>query len=395
MSTNYQLSGVKLTQPSDDLWVVQPAAPGWFLPVLGGGVFLFLAFVLLAGGGSLLLVSLFFFAAAGYFMITYPLSAQVRFDFSARNLIFTARYLLRRSRHVEWSVPFQQFASLSLRPQPLSKRHIAQLRLQDGAEVVMDFGRRTAEAERLIQRFATVTATAQSSVGGPGITTPSVTDAIMTQERMERQIRSWGIWFIIMAFLQLIGAKGFSPWAVVLLLVGAASFFFHEAAMYVIYAVTIGWAGVTNLLNSTTSGWWRGYAFVQFAIMIAIFWQFRQYRRAEKLVTSPTADSTSPAAPTRTQRWFPLIALVLGGVALLLFIAAIGTAFLLHNRALLPLISVLEILAVNMAVLGVATGLAGWLTIPFNKWVSITGCLTGGLTLVAELLIPVILNALH
>ncbi len=128
--------------------------------------------------------------------------------------------------------------------------------------------------------------------------------------------------------------------------------------------------------------------------MITIFWQFRQYRRAEQLVARTAAESDPSAKPTRTQRWFPLLALVLGGVALLLFIAAIGSAFILHNRALLPLINVLEILAVNMAVLGVATGLAGWLTIHFNKWVSIAGCLTGGLTLAAELLIPVILNAL-
>ena len=394
MSSSYQLSGVKLTQSSDEVWIVQPATSGWFLPVVGGGVLAFLGLVFLSGGGSFLLISILLFAAAGYFVITYPLSAQVRFDFSAQELLFTARYLLRRTRHIEWSVPFRQFASLSLRPQPLSKRHIAQLRLQDGAEVVMDFGRRTAEAERLIQRFAATTATDQPIASGPGITMPSVADAVMTHERMERQIRSWGIWLIITGVVQMIGARGLSPWGVVLLLVGAASFYFQESAMYIIYAVTIGWAGVLNLLNSTTA-LWRGFAIIQFVIMVTLFWQFRQYRRAEKLAAGATADATSIAAPTRTQRWFPLGALVLGGVALLLFIAAIGIAFVLHNRALLPLINVLETLAVNMAVLGVATGLAGWLTIPFNKWVSITGCLAGGLTLAAELLIPAILNALH
>ncbi|HTP11717.1 MAG TPA: hypothetical protein VMP08_25865, partial [Anaerolineae bacterium] len=345
-------------------------------------------------------IGLLFLATAGYFMITYPLASQVCFDFSVRELIFTASFLLRRSRHVEWKVSFHQFSSLTLRPQLLGKRHVAQLRLQDGAELVMDFGRRTADAAQLIQRFAATTATDRPAAIGPGITTMSVADAVMTHEKMERQIRSWGVWLLIMGVLQMIDVRGLSPWGIVLLLVGAASFYFREAAMYVIYAVTIGWAGLLNFLNNTTT-LWRGYAIVQFVIMIAIFWQFRQYRRAEKLATSASTDAAladaaadaAPAVPTRTQRWFPLFALVLGGVALLLFIAAIGSAFLLHNRALLPLITVSETLAVNMAVLGVATGLAGWLTIPFNKWVSIAGCLTGGLTLAAELLIPVILNA--
>lgn len=386
MSSIYQLSGVKLVQPNDDLWLVQPASPGWLLPVLGGGVFVFLGIVFLSGGGGMLLIGVILFAVSAYFLSTYPLAAQARFDFSARELIYTARYLVRRSRHVEWNVPFSQIASLTLRPQPFGKRHVAQLRLQDGAELVMDFGRRTADAEKFVQRFMPV------SVTGARLEM-SLADATAAQARLYRETRSWGVWLIVMGLLQMIEARGLSPWGAVLLLVGAASFYFREAAMYVIYAVTIGWAGIINLLNSTTT-FWRGYAFIQFAIMVAIFWQFWQFRRAEKLTASASADAASPAAPTHTQRWFPFFALVLGGVALLLFIAAIGSAFILHNRQLLPLIDLLETLAVNMAVLGVATGLAGWLTIPFNKWVSIMGCLTGGLTLAAELLIPVILNAL-
>ncbi len=396
MSSHYQISGVKLVRPSDDLWIVQPASAGWFLPVLGGGVFIFLGIVLLSGGGGLLLVGVFLFATAGYFMITYPLSAQARFDFSARELIFTASYLLRRSRHVEWNVPFGQITSLSLRPRPFGKSHIAQLQLQDGAELVMDFGWRVAEAEQFVQRFASTTATTRPVVSGLAPVAPHV-DAAMAQARVQRVTRSWGTWLIIMGVVQMLTARGLSPWGIVLIIVGAASFYFREAPMLIVYAVTVGWAGLTNLLFTTTI-FWKGFAVLQAWIVYLLFRQFWQFRRAEKLAagaasTLPVETPAAPA-PSRTARWFPFIALLLGGGAPLLFIAALGGAFILHNRALLPLISLLETLAVNMAVLGLAAGLAGWLSVASDKWVSIVGCLAGGLTLAAELAISVLLNAL-
>ncbi len=386
MSSNYQLASVQLVQSSDDVWIVEPTSSGWFVPVVGGILMTAIGLFFLLAVTSAWFLSVFFFIGAAYYATTYPLAAEVRFDFPARELIFKASYLLRRSRHVEWNVPFQQLSSLRLRPQPLGKRHVAQLRLLDGAELVMDFGRRTSEAEQLAQRFA------PGNVNGPEVM-HALAEATVIKERLERQTRSWGTWLILMGILQMVNARGLSPWGVVLLLIGAASFYFHEAAMYVIYAVTIGWAGVMNLLNNTAMVW-RGYAIFQLILMIIIFQQFRQYRRAEQLAASATPDA-SLQAPTRTQRWFPLIALLLGGAALLLFIAAIGMAFVLHNRDLMPLISLFETLAVNMAVLGVATGLAGWLSIPFNQWVSIVGCLAGGLTLVAELALPLIIRALR
>ncbi len=252
MSSNYQLSG-KLIQSSNDEWIVQPTNSGWFVPVVGGILLTAIGLLFLFVVKNAWFVSIIFFVAAAYYATSYPLAAEARFDFTARKLIFTANYLLRRSRHVEWNVPFHEFASLTLRPQPLGKRHTAQLRPQDGAELTMDFGRRTAEAEQLIQRFAPTTATALSSPSGAGVTTLSVADATLAQERLERQIRSWGVWLIIMGVLQMLSARGLSPWGVVLLVIGVASFYFQEAAMYIIYAVTIGWAGVLNLLNSTTA----------------------------------------------------------------------------------------------------------------------------------------------
>ncbi len=167
--------------------------------------------------------------------------------------------------------------------------------------------------------------------------------------------------------------------------------------MLVIYAVTVGWAGVQNLLFGSTI-FWKGFAILQAWIVLLLLRQFWQFRRAEKLATEAASalpiENVPASALPRTERWFPLVALLLGGIAALLFIVVLGGLFVLRNRALLPLLSLLETLAVNMAVLGVATGLAGWLSIASNKWVSIVGCLAGGLTLVAELALLLIVNAL-
>ncbi len=397
MSSNYQLSGVQLVQSSDEVWIVEPTSSGWFVPVVGGILLTAIGLFFLLAVTSAWFLSVFFFIAAAYYATAYPLAAEVRFDFSARELIFKASYLLRRSRHVEWNVPFQQLSSLSLRPQPLGKRHVAQLRLQDGAELVMDFGRRTVEAEQFVQRFTSTAATSRPVISSPAPISPHI-DATIAQARVQRETRSWGTWLILMGFLQMVNAQGLSPWGVVLIIVGAASFYFREAPMLVVYAVTVGWAGVNNVLFTTTI-FWKGFAVLQAWIVFLLFRQFWQFQRAEKLAaeeaTASPAETTALPASPRTARWFPLIALLLGGGALLLFVAALGSAFVLHNRDLLPLITLLETFAVNTAVLGVATGLAGWLGIVSNKWASIVGCLAGGLTLVAELAIPLIIDSLH
>ncbi len=383
MSSHYQLSGVKLVKPDNDLWIVQPATPGWFLPVVGGGVFTLLGIPFLLGGGALLIAGLLFFACAGYFMITYPLSAQARFDFSMSEVIFTASYLLRRPRQVEWNVPFRQISSLRLRARSFGKSPVAQLQLQDGAELVMDFGQRVAEAEQLVQRFSPT-----SAIVPPIASNVALANVAAAQTQVQREIRSWGTWLLIIGVAQMFMAKGLSPWGIVLIIVGAASFYFREAPMLVVYAVTVGWAGLQNLLLGETV-FWKGFAVLQAWIVFLLLRQVWQFRRAEKLTTQVTpaspADNAPAPAPSRTEHWFPLIALLLGGGSSLLFIAAFGSAFLLHNRDLQPLISLLETLAVNMAVLGLATGLAGWWNIVSNKWGSIVGSLAGGSTLVAEL----------
>jgi hypothetical protein len=395
-SASYRISGVKLDRTDDDVWIVKPATPAWFLSMVGASVLVLIGVALLSAGSSGLLLSLLLFVSALAFLITYPLAAKVRLDFAARELNFTATYLLRLSRRTDWSVPFGQIARLDLLPRPFGKSHVVRLQLQDGAELVMDFGRRVAEAEQFVQRLASATGSAGPSAGSH-IPTPSQGEATLIQARLQREIRSWASWLIVMGLLQMAAARGLSPWGIVLLIVGAASFYFREAPMFVVYAVTVGWAGMSNLLSDTTV-LWKGFAIFQAVMVYSLFRQYRYFRRAEKIAAStapvPLLDTAAAPAPTRTERWFPWFTLLLGGVALLLFIAALACAFILRNRDLIPLINLLETLAVNMAVLGLATGLASLLSITSNKWVSIVGCLASGLTLLAELAIPVLLRAL-
>jgi hypothetical protein len=395
-SASYRLSGVKLDRTKEDDWIVRPATPAWFIPVVGGGVLTVIGIGLLSIGSNGLLLSVFLFSSALYFLITYPLAAEARFDFSARELKFTAAYLLRFSRRIDWSVPFTQIASLGLRPQPFGKSHIAQLRLQDGAELVMDFGQRVAEAEQFVQRFSSTAAPTLPVVSGAVSIAPQG-DAVMADERLQRTIRSWGTWLIVMGVIEMLTVRGVSPWGVVLIIVGAVSFYFREAPMLIVYAVTISWAGLNNLLL-TTSVFWKGFAILQALIIYLLFRQFWQFRQAEKRAAEAAPalpTETLPAsAPTRTERWFPWFTLLLGGVAVLLFIAALVGAFILRNRDLFSVINLLETLAVNMAVLGLATGLASWLSIASNKWVAIVGCVASGLTLAVELALPILLKTL-
>jgi hypothetical protein len=167
--------------------------------------------------------------------------------------------------------------------------------------------------------------------------------------------------------------------------------------MLIVYAVTVGWAGLNNLFFTTTT-YWKIFAIFQAWIVYTLVRQFWQFRRAQKYAAKTTTilpgENPTASTPSRTERWFPWFTLLLGGVALLIFIAVLASAFVLRSRSLLPLLNVLEPLAINMAVLGLATGLASGLTITSNKWVSIVGSVASGLTLLVELAIPVLMQAL-
>ncbi len=61
-------------------------------------------------------------------------------------------------------------------------------------------------------------------------------------------IRNWGYGLLLLGFIQIIANNFLDPaWGVVLILVGAASFYFRTAAMFPVYGVILAWAMVNNI----------------------------------------------------------------------------------------------------------------------------------------------------
>jgi hypothetical protein len=95
---------------------------------------------------------------------------------------------------------------------------------------------------------------AMVSVAAPPLDTASVVQA---HEKMLKEVRSWGYVSLGLGALHLIssGFTGLSaPWGVLLIAIGLTSFYFKEAAMFVIYGTTLGWAALTNIMGNVRGG---------------------------------------------------------------------------------------------------------------------------------------------
>ena len=81
-------------------------------------------------------------------------------------------------------------------------------------------------------------------------------------EAMRKDVRSWGIWSLGLGGLHVV-ASGFlsAGWGILLVIVGGGSFLFQDAAMYVIYATTLAWAAISNLMGG--AGSWIAQSIVQ------------------------------------------------------------------------------------------------------------------------------------
>lgn len=207
-------------------------------------------------------------------------------------------------------------------------------------------------------------------------------------EAIGKEIRSWGVTLLIFGVLHVI-ASGLlnAPYGVMLLVVGLASFYFRSASMLVVYAVTLAWAGVSNL---TTGDWiWMGFAVLQGFICFRILRRFLRYRQAEQALADPSDLEASGLTPQRSAKVFPWVALVLGGLSLVAFVGVFGSAIVLavvSSSGTAPeFLAFVEGLAVSFGALGFALGLASVLCRYRWKIVAVLGMVAGLLTLVIEL----------
>lgn len=219
---------------------------------------------------------------------------------------------------------------------------------------------------------------------------PSLTSEELSNlhEAIRKEVRSWSVTLLIFGVLHVI-ASGLlnAPYGVMLLVVGLASFYFRSASMLVVYAVTLAWAGVSNL---TTGDWiWMGFAILQGFICFRILRRFLRYRQAEQVLADPSDLDASGLTPQRSARVFPWAALVLGGLSLVAFVGVFGSAIVLAvlspSGTAPEFLAFVEGLAVSFGALGFALGLASVLCRYRWKIVAVLGMVAGLLTLVIEI----------
>lgn len=207
-------------------------------------------------------------------------------------------------------------------------------------------------------------------------------------EAIRKEIRSWGVTLLIFGVLHIIASGLLSaPFGVMLLVVGLASFYFRSASMLVVYAVTLAWAGVSNLM---TGEWiWIGFAVMQGFFCFRILRRFSRFRQAEQALEAKDDVAASGLTPERTAKIFPWLGFFLGGLSLVAFVGAFGSAIVYaivsESETLPAVLNLVEGLAVSSGILGFALGLASVLCRYRWKIVAILGMVAGLLTLLIEL----------
>lgn len=207
---------------------------------------------------------------------------------------------------------------------------------------------------------------------------------------MLKEIRSWGFWSLGLGVMHLIGSGVFSaPWGLLLIVVGLASFYFRTASMFIVYAVTLAWAALSNLTGGT--GGWSIFALLQIYFALRIFQQFWRFRKAEEEFLRTSSEETESPALTveRTGRLFPWLGLFLGGWSTIGLLAVWAAAIIRAGLSPgttdgLQILGLLEGLVVDFGVLGFAIALASLLCDYRPKIVAIIGLTAGLLTMILE-----------
>jgi hypothetical protein len=214
-------------------------------------------------------------------------------------------------------------------------------------------------------------------------------DPMVFHSTILKEIRSWAITLLVLGVISLF-ASGFlsAPWGVLLIAVGLASFYFRSSSMMVVYAVTLAWAGISNI--SSGQIFWIGFAVFQAFLVYRVFKKFISFRQVE---TNSGMEEASSSGLTlqRCAGIFPWAAGGLGVFSFLgligLFIGVIALAVLARNHTVPAFLSFIEGLVVNCGVLGFAVGLASVLSKFPRKAIAIAGMVTGILTLITEIIL--------
>ncbi len=228
------------------------------------------------------------------------------------------------------------------------------------------------------------------------VAAPSALDlAAGAHAAMVKEIRSWTYWLLGLGALHLV-ASGFlnAPWGILLLLVGLTSLVFQEAAMLVIYGVTLGWAATSNMTGGQVG--WIFFALFQLYLAFQIFRRFFVYRKAQADYAALLAQAdplARPAEEPAAARVFPWAGCLVGALALVgavSIIAALIAAGMLGATEPPGYLGLLISTVVNLGVLGLAISVAALLSEYRNKALAVLGILSSVVVLLAWLALVVL-----
>lgn len=191
---------------------------------------------------------------------------------------------------------------------------------------------------------------------------PGKPAAELIHGQMLKEIGSWRNWQIGLGVIHLIGG-GFlnSPWGVVLILIGLASWVFPAPAMFVLYAVTLIWVGLSNLMGG--AGGWILFSFYQMYLGIKLFRQFKIYHQNTAEANAHFGEINHPDLPKylRASKVFPWLGLAFGGVGTVTYVGIVIMFFIMLYSGITEFPAALDFIlsiAESIAILGLTLGLA-------------------------------------
>jgi len=220
---------------------------------------------------------------------------------------------------------------------------------------------------------------------------PSMAQAIMLKD-----MRSWAWWLVGLGVLHLFiaGVNGIG-WAGLLFMVAAGSFVLKDAVMYVLYTVTLVWAGISNLVSGQSG--WMFFSFLQFYMAYQTFRSYKRFQKLQDDIIHIQMAEIEPAERTWfvAPKVFPWLGGMLGIGALAGLVLVVGAIVAISVTSAQEPSDTLLILAVeiivNAAVLGVAVSLGALLARYRYKAASIFGLISSCLVLIIWLMLIVLI----
>jgi hypothetical protein len=214
---------------------------------------------------------------------------------------------------------------------------------------------------------------------------------------MLKEIRSWRWWLLGTGAVSLVASAFLSAsWGVLLIAVGLASFLFKDAAMFVVFGVTMAWAAVTNTIAGIGGQEWGWVIFgiLQVYLAVRVFMNYVRFKRAQADWVAMAGESGASRPGTAgIDQAFPVVGCALGALALFgvvaFFIALVVVFGMLEAKEAPRAFGFGLELVVDVGVLAFAVSLASLLSRFRLKVLSILGVVGSAAVLVLYLLMSV------